>query len=109
MGKILLTALRFISKNCPQLKRVTHSRADPLEVIGVNGVCMCAKSLQPCLTLCNPIDGSPLGSSVHGILWARILEWVAVFSSRDLPDQGMEPTSLISPTLAGEFFTSSTN
>ena len=41
-----------------------------------------AKSLQSCLTLCNPIDGSPLGSSVPGILQARILGWVAIsFSS----------------------------
>ena len=41
-----------------------------------------AKSLQSCLTLCNPIDGSPLGSSVSGILQARTLEWVAIsFSS----------------------------
>ena len=37
-----------------------------------------AKSLQSCLTLCNPKDGSPLGSSVPGILQARILEWVAI-------------------------------
>ena len=37
-----------------------------------------AKSLQSCLTLCNPIDGSPPGSSVLGILQARILEWVAI-------------------------------
>ena len=37
-----------------------------------------AKSLQSCLTLCDPIDGSPLGSSVPGILQARILEWVAI-------------------------------
>ena len=37
-----------------------------------------AKSLQSCLTLCNPIDSSPLGSSVPGILQARILEWVAI-------------------------------
>ena len=37
-----------------------------------------AKSLQSCLTLCNPIDSSPLGSSVSGILQARILEWVAI-------------------------------
>ena len=37
-----------------------------------------AKSHQSCLTLCNPIDGSPLGSSVPGILQARILEWVAI-------------------------------
>ena len=39
--------------------------------------CMRAKSLQSCPTLCNPMDGSPPGSSVHGILQARILEWVA--------------------------------
>ena len=37
-----------------------------------------AKSLQSCPTLCNPIDGSPLGSSVPGILQARTLEWVAI-------------------------------
>ena len=34
--------------------------------------------LQSCPTLCDPIDGSPLGSSVPGILQARILEWVAI-------------------------------
>ena len=37
-----------------------------------------AKSSQSCPTLCDPIDGSPLGSSVPGILQARILEWVAI-------------------------------
>ena len=37
-----------------------------------------AKSLQLCPTLCDPIDGSPLGSSVPGILRARTLEWVAI-------------------------------
>ena len=37
-----------------------------------------AKSLQSCLTLRDPIDGSPLGFSVPGILQARILEWVAI-------------------------------
>ena len=37
-----------------------------------------AKSLQSCPTLCDPIDGSPPGSSVSGILQARILEWVAI-------------------------------
>ena len=43
-----------------------------------------AKSLQLCLTPCDPIDGSPPGSSVPGILQARILEWVAIpFSERD--------------------------
>ena len=40
------------------------------------------KSLQLCLTLCDPINCSPPGSSVHGILQARILEWVSMLSSR---------------------------
>ena len=37
-----------------------------------------AKSLQLCLTLCNPIDGSPPGSPIPGILQARTLEWVVI-------------------------------
>ena len=41
-----------------------------------------AKPPQSCPALCNPTNCSPLGSSVHGILQARILEWVAVSSSR---------------------------
>ena len=41
-----------------------------------------AKSLQSCLTLCDPIDSSPPGSCVSGILQARILEWVAIFFSK---------------------------
>ena len=38
----------------------------------------CVKSLQSCLTLCDPIDGSPPGSPIPGILQARTLEWVAI-------------------------------
>ena len=41
-------------------------------------VAAAAKSLQSCPTLCDPIEGSPLGSSVPGILQARIMEWVAI-------------------------------
>ena len=37
-----------------------------------------AKSLQSCPTLCDPIDSSPPGSSVHGIFQARVLEWGAI-------------------------------
>ena len=46
-------------------------------------VCACTCSLaQSCLTLCDPLDCSLPGSSVHGIFQARILEWVAISSSR---------------------------
>ena len=68
---------------------------------------MCAKSLQLCPTLCDPMDCSPPGSSVHGILQARVLEWVACPPPGDLPDPGIEPSSLVSPALAGGFFTTS--
>ena len=43
-----------------------------------------AKSLQLCPTLCNPVDGSPPGPTVPGILQARTLEWVAISSSNAL-------------------------
>ena len=62
----------------------------------------CAKLLQSCLTLCDPVDYSPPGSSVHGLLQARILEWVAVSLSGDLPDSGIEPVSPVAPALQAD-------
>ena len=46
-----------------------------------------------CLTLCDPMDCSQPGSSVHGILQARLQEWAVVHFSRDLPNPGIEPKS----------------
>ena len=66
---------------------------------------MCAVA-QLCLTLCLPVDCSPEGPSVHGIFQARMLEPFP--SLGDLPHSGIEPTSLMSPVLAGGFFTTST-
>ena len=55
-------------------------------------MCVQAKSLQSCPTLWNPLDYSLAGSSVHGILKASILEWVAMpFSPGDLPNPGVKP------------------
>ena len=54
------------------------------------------------------MDCSPPGCSVHGIFQAEILEQVAIFYSRDLPNPGIEPRSLASPALAGKFFTTGT-
>ena len=48
---------------------------------------------QSCLTLFDPMDCSPPGSSVHGILQTRILEWIAFPSPGDLPNLGIEPGS----------------
>ena len=59
---------------------------------------------QSCLTLCDPIDCSPPGSAVHGILQARILEWVALSSPPgNLPNPGIEPRSPASQAITGRF------
>ena len=62
--------------HCMQiLYRLSHKGSPYIEVTAAAAT---AKLLQSCPTLCNPIDSSPLGSSVPGILQARILEWVAI-------------------------------
>ena len=66
--------------------------------------CVCAKSLQSRPTLCDPMDHSLPGSSVHGILQAKILEWVAISSSRGSSRPRDRALSLMSPALAGGFF-----
>ena len=81
----------------PSIQEIVYHRTDNLEKMAY-----VSQLLQSCLTLCDPMECSLPDPSVHGILQARILEWAAMPSSRDLPDPGMEPAS---PTLAGGFFT----
>ena len=60
---------------------------------------------QSCLTLCNHMDFSLPGSSIHGISQARILEWIAISFSRDLSNPGIKPNQIcLVPCIAG-FFT----
>ena len=68
-------------------------------------VCVCARvhaRAQLCLILCDAMDWRPPGSSVRGILQARILEWVAISSHRGTSLPRIEPAS---PALADGFFT----
>ena len=69
-------------------------------------MCMCAKSLRLCQTLCDSMDCSLPGSSVHGILQARILEWVAMPSSRgsSQPRDGTQVSCI-----TGRFFATEPN
>ena len=55
--------------------------------------CVHAQLSQSCLTLCDPMDCSRPGSSVHGLLQARILEWVAMPSSRGSSQPRIKPAS----------------
>ena len=72
---------------------------------------LCMLSHFSCVRLCtrmeDPMDCSPPGSSVRGILQARTLEWLPCPPPGDLPDPEIEPVSLMSPALAGGFFTTS--
>ena len=58
--------------------------------------------VESCPTLCDPMDCSLSGSSIHGIFQSRVLEWIAISFSRDLPDPGIEPGS---PALQADAFT----
>ena len=108
----LLPALMVISvnpNNNPGMRILNFFRRcrilNPTELT-LLGSCMCmpcAKSLQLCPTLCNPIDCSLTGSSSHGIFQARILKWVAMPSSRHLPNPGIKPMSL--SCIGRRFFT----
>ena len=69
--QILVSIHHFPIKGKPGLlEEVVDSR--------VAAAAVAAKLLQSCPTLCDPVDGSPLASSVPGILQVRILEWVAI-------------------------------
>ena len=64
------------------------------------GTAVCVYSVtQSCLILCDPMDYSPQGSSVHGIILARILEWAAISSSEDLLNSEIKPIFPVTPTL----------
>ena len=67
----------------------------------------CAQSSQLCPTLCDPIDCSLAGSSVHGILQQEYLSLLPCPPIGDLPKPGIEPMSPMFPALAGGFFTTS--
>ena len=66
---------------------------------------MATQLLRSCPTLCDSMDSSPPGSSIHGILQARILNGLPCPPPGDLPDPGIEPASPVSLALADRFFT----
>ena len=73
-------------------------------------LCVCVLVTQSCLTLCDLMDCSPISSSVHGILQARILEWIAISFARGFPTQGSNPCLLhCRKILYGRSHTSSTS
>ena len=70
-------------------------------------MCVCVHA-QLCPTFCDPVDYSSPVSSLHGIVQARILDWVTSSCSKGLPNPEIKPMSPEFPALAGRFFTTST-
>ena len=77
-SQVTFSIFRFESQLC----EVEFCFLNTSRLLWFIDTCVCAASLQSCLALGDPMDWSPPGSSVHGILQVRILEWVAVFSFR---------------------------
>ena len=73
-----------------------------LKIINIGMKCVCLWERVSCVWLCDPMDCSPPGFSVHGIFQARILEWVAIFFSRE-PSQLRDWTPVF--CISGRFFT----
>ena len=73
------------------------------QILGA-GVCVCSVA-QLCPTLWDPMNCSPLGSSLHGIFQARILDGLPCPPPGDLPNPETKPTTPVSSALAGGFFT----
>ena len=108
-GMHLLIALRVVSEldSYPDLlagwSRMLFHFCDCFLPCVCVCVCVCVLVARSCLTLCNPMDCSPPGSFVYRVFQARILEGVAMLSSGDLPNPGIEPECLVSPALVGKF------
>jgi len=74
MDHVPFTGLLALALPTVAARKQTNKQRSPLFQLSLEPV----KSLQSCPTLCDPIDGSPPGSPVPGILQARTLEWVAI-------------------------------
>ena len=86
------------------ISKVFHMMPHP---DSTENTCVHAKSLQSCPALSDPVDCSPPGSSVRGISRREHWSGVPCPPPGELPDPGIEPAALVSPALAGRFFTTS--
>ena len=110
MWKIQTCSQTFMTMSCPKTifatSRKCHQCSVKIKQIMSNAImCVFAKLLQSFLTLCVPMDCSPPGSSVYGILQARILEWVATLSFRGSSQSRDQTCISCSSCIAGRFCT----
>ena len=99
-----ITQQRLLVDSKSEFQSCSHMWGEGM-IVNDNSVCVRVCSVpQSCPALCDPMDCSLPGSSIHGVVQARILEWVAIFSSRGSYSPGIKPSFPASATLAGSFF-----
>ena len=104
---LLTRQIDFNDGSFPRNICIIESKCKPFKqsiYFGTFRHCCCLVS-KSCLNVFDPVDCSPPGSSIHGISQARILNRLPFSSPGYLPDLGFEPTSPMSPALAGGLFT----
>ena len=74
----MVTDISYLGKKKTEVAKVLKRADSWVSINAAAAAAAAAKSLQSCLTLCNPMDGSPPGPPVPGILQARTPEWVAI-------------------------------
>ena len=84
-----------LTQSCPSEKKQTNKNLNELSPhTSQSAAAAAAKSLQSCPTLCDPIDGSPPGSTIPGVLQARTLEWAAIAFSPSYHQKVYKPKML---------------
>ena len=91
----------WVCKEQDTTERLNLNLSSQIQNFTLSFIFVCVLVAQPCLTLCDLMNCNPPGSSLHGILQARILKWVAFHSPGDLPDPGIKPGL---PVLQADFF-----
>ena len=103
MWNLLLLCMDSLSSCSMWAQKLQFMGLAALQCVGSYfPVCKHAKLLQSCPPLCDPMDCNLPGSSVHGILQARILEWVACPPPGHLPNPGIALASPLSPELQAD-------
>ena len=100
-GKLMYSVVIIVNNTVLYIWKLQWWLHAVMEGLTTKNCCLVTKSLQSCLTLWDPTGHSLPGLSVHGILQARILEWVAMPSSRGPTPPRDQPKSVKSPALAG--------
>ena len=95
----MCSVMTYVGKEADICLCITDSLCCTPETNIVSQLCVCVQS---CPNLCNSLDHSPSGSSIHGISQVRILKWIAFPPPGDLPNPGIKPMPSVSSEMQAD-------